>query len=389
MKRSKNTLEDREIVNAIDELDSSTQNEHYNTLFKRWRRSKDNPYAFRFEMNKKESVYIDGRGFVNKSAAEAEHTALSSIMNVVGIAMLMWIVSEKFFSKAMVFVLSLLGVNVHTTLYDSALYGGTTEIVAALIAINLVTILTPTIYMHRKFGMPGAVETMRTMNDQRGLLSAIAMTFIVCTVTSIPSAYTSDTREIYSFFRSVNADVSVWTQKDFIVYVVFDIIVVSVLSEILFRGAVFGALRQFGDVFAICVTSLVAGLLTQDFSEMPVMILISAVAGWGMLASGTIFTAFSVHIIYKLYQLAMAMIEDDSATSMMINRSFFMAILFAVGALILVIQYIVSKHIIRRRLAAYHSDVSVPERLWFTVRTFPFFAVAMICIISAVIRVVY
>lgn len=390
MKKTKHSARDVAIVNVIDELDSSTQNAQYNSAFRKWRKNADNPFAFHFEMNKKESVYIDGRGFVNKSAAEAEHEVLGRIMNVVGIAMLIWIAVDFFAGKALVFLLSVLGVNVHTTLYDSALYGGTAEIVAALIIITSLKIIISGIYVKKRLAMPRGVSVMRTMNDHRGLFTAIALTMMICAVVSIPKIYTSDAKEVYSFFRSVNTDVSVWTQTDFITYVIFDVIVVSLLSELFFRGSMFGALRQFGDVFAICVTSIVAGLLTQDLREMPVMILISAAAGWGMLASGTMFTAVAVHIIYKLYQLALAVIEEDTSSRMIYHRSFFVAIVFTVGVLILLTQYARSgKRLIRSRLAVYHSDVGVPSRLLYAVRTFPFAAVVLICLLSSLIRILY
>ena len=390
MKKSSDTIEKNEtIINVIDQLDSSTQSEHYNSLFRKWRKDKKNQYAFRFEMNRKESVFVDGRGFISSSAAAAERETLSRIMNVIGIAMLFWIVIESLFSKGLVFLLSLTGFDVHTTIYDSALYGGTTEIVSALIIITIIKLAVPIVYMRKRFAMPVDVEFMRTMNDPRGLISAIAMTLIICTVMSIPSAFSNDAKEVYSFFRSVDADVSLWTQTDFMTYVLFDVVVVSVFTEMMLHGAVFGALRQFGDAFAICVTALVAGLLTQDFREMLVIMLISAAAGWGMLASGTIFTAFSVHVIYRMYMLALAVIEVDTSIKMVLYRSVFMVSAFVIGTLVLLIQYLARrKPLISSKLAVYHSDVSLSKRLLFIFRTFPFFAVAIICLLNAIMRVV-
>ena len=77
-----------EIIDVINEFDYSTQNESYNKQFIEWRRNKDNPYAYNLVMNSKESVFVDGQGFVNKSAPAVESEVLGNVLYVIGIALL-------------------------------------------------------------------------------------------------------------------------------------------------------------------------------------------------------------------------------------------------------------------------------------------------------------
>ena len=96
------------------------------------------------------------------------------------------------------------------------------------------------------------------------------------------------------------------------VYAIFDIVIISIMSELLFRGAIFSALRQFGDIFAIIITSCASALLVQDFRELPAALMISAVAAVGMLRTGSVLTAIFVQMIYKMYRLALVLLEADS-----------------------------------------------------------------------------
>ena len=376
----------KSIINVIDEFDYSTQNDSYNERFKKWRRKKENRYAFSFEANKKETVFVDGKGFIAHSAEEAEKEALSHIFYAVGIGILLWVLSENIFGKLGISVFTWLGFDIHNNFFSSALYGGSVEIVTALIAVSVLKIAIPGVVLHFMFRLPKRVEFMSRLNNSFALVGAIAAALIICVGTSLPSAYSSESKEIYDYFRSIDADVSVWDQSEFVIYTLFDVIVMSILTEMLFRGAMFAVLRQFGDPFAMIVTSLTAGLLTQDFRAMPSVMLISLIASYGMLSSGTIFTAVSVSIVYKMYSLALLLIETDRTEKMPLTRNIFMMIVLLAGIIGLGIYWFASVRKKKTVLARYRSEVSPMKRYVFIGKTFPYTAVLLFCLVCASIR---
>ncbi|MDE6092274.1 MAG: CPBP family intramembrane metalloprotease [Ruminococcus sp.] len=229
---------------------------------------------------------------------------------------------------------------------------------------------------------------MSTMNHPSELIGAIALALAVCTVTNIPDAYSSSAKEIYSYFKSINTDISVWGQTEYVIYTIFDVIIVSVSSEILFRGAVFSALRQFGDAFAIIVTAVMASLLTQNVQEMLTVFLISLIASAGMLKSGSIFTAFAVNTVYKMYQLSIVIIEMNNSENMFLIRNLIMTAVFIVSSFTAILIHM-KNHRNRHYFAEYHSDISMKERLIFSFKSFPFAAVAFVCLIAAIIKIAY
>lgn len=376
------------IINVIDEFDYSTQNDAYNENFRKWRRKKDNPYAYSFEKIHNESVYVDGRGFIEKSAVETEKNVLGKIFHQIGLAMLIWIVFDDVICRIIVFLLDLCGVNIHTNFFSSMIYGGNVEIAAVLIVSALIKMTVPLIFLHFVFKLPRRAEIMQKMSDPKALIGAIAMTFIVCTAVSIPTAYSSETKEFYEIFTGLDADVSVWTQKEFVVYTIFHIIILPVISEFFFRGAMFNVLRQFGDLFAVIMTSLIAGLLTQDLRSMFAVILISLVASFGMLGSGTIFTAIAVNIVYKMYDLTLIIIENDHTSKMPLSRNIFMILTLLAGVVMLEVYRRSASRNKKKKIAKYDSELPKGMRILHSAKTFPFSAVVLLCLLSASIKAV-
>lgn len=376
------------IIDVIDEFDYSTQNESYNKRFIEWRRNKDNPYAYNLVMNSKESVFVDGQGFVNKSAPAVESEVLGNILYIIGIALLAITVIENVLGGFVVQILSMLGVNIHNSFINSTIYGGCVEIVVFLISITLVKLLVPLTIVKLRFRMPVRLKYHGQLNHPAELIGAIAASLLISAVLSIPSAYTDEARELYTFFKAYNADVSVWGQGEFLVYTIFDVIVVSVVAEALFRGEMFNALRQFGDVYAVIVTSVVSGVIVQDISELPGAIIISAVAAVGMLRSGTIFTAISVRIVYKMYLLAITIIEMNTSEDMFLTRNFFILATFLISVAVSGLIYFRNGRNKRKAFAAGNTYLPLTKKLALACRTVPLASAVIICLLASVLSAV-
>lgn len=377
-----------EIVDVVEEFDYDTQCEQYNRFFKNWRKNKQNPFAFNFEMNKKESVYIEGRGFKVPSVADAESDVIGSIMNVFGIAMLMWIFIDNILGKVIIEILDKLGVNIHCNFLSTDLYGGEKERVIAIVGISIMKVIIPAVYLIAKLKIPKPVRFMNVMNHPEELIRSIAMALAVGTVTSLPKIYTDKgSQQIYSYFMKLDTDISTWGQAEFLIYIIYDTIVISILLGIFYNGAVFAALRQFGDGFAIGVTAFVAGILSQDIAEMPAAIFITIIASCGMLRSGSIYTAFFVRIAYKLYVFAIAIIEANDSSTTYLDKNFFMLAVFVISGLIVGLSQILIPK--RTFYADYVSEVPHNKRVRFAIRAYPFPAVALVCILAMILKQVF
>lgn len=379
---------EKNIINVVEQFDYSTQDDSYNQSFIKWRKNKDNPYAFNFKMDRRESVFVEGKGFESKSLPTAERNCVIKIMNVAGIAMLIWIVIDNIIGKAVISLFDFLGFDIHSSFFSTGVYGGDVEIVTSLILIGLMKVLIPAWYVHKKLKMPSKAEYLTKLRHSSDMIGSLCMAMAASAVTSLPNIYTNKTRLLYNYFRDIDADTSVWSQEQFIIYAIFDIVVLSVLSELFFRGAIFGALRQFGDVFALVITSVMSALLVQDVREFPAALLMSAIAAAGMLRSGSILTAIYVQIIFKLYRLALILLESTSTDTIYLHRNIFILAVFIIGALGFGTVYLLSKKKNRHRIASYKSEISMWERLVIAFRSYPVPAVVGVCVMAALIKLI-
>ena len=379
---------EKNIINVVEQFDYSTQDDSYNQSFIKWRKNKDNPYAFNFKMDRRESVFVDGKGFESKSLPTAERNCVIKIMNVAGIAMLMWIVIDNIIGKAVISLFSFLGFDIHTSFFSTGFYGGDVEIVTSLILIGLMKVLIPACYVHKKLKMPPKAEYMTKLRHSADMIGSLCMAMAASAVTSLPNIYTNRTRQLFNYFREIDADASAWDQKQFIIYAIFDIVIVSIMSELFFRGGIFGALRQFGDIFALVITSVMSALLVQDVREFPAALLMSAIAAAGMLRSGSILTAIYVQIIFKLYRMALILLESTSTDTVFLKRNFFILAIFIIGIAGVIFIYLLNKKKNRHRIADYKSEVTMRQRLVIAFRSYPVPAVVGVCVMAALIKLI-
>lgn len=378
---------ERQIIDVVEEYDYDTQYEQYNRYYKNWRKNKQNPFAFNFEMNKRESVYIEGKGFKVPSLLDAESEIINHIMHVVGIAMLMWIFIDSIIGKAAIQILGHFGINIHADFLSDGIHGGPKEIVIFFIAVSFLKVVVPSVYMKKVFDVPKEVRFMNVLNHPADLIRAISLSLAASVVTTLPNIYNSTNQQLYNYFANLDTDVSVWGQTEFIVYTIYDIIILSIITELFFHSALFAPLRQFGDFFAIGVTAVIAGLLSQDVSELPATILITLIAGSGMIRSGSIYTAFFVRIVYKMYRLAVVIIETDTSASMDLDRNLFMLVIFVLSiGTILFIRLINGK---RECYSRYYSEIPESKRIRAAVKAYPFPVVACLCILSLILKQVF
>ncbi|HEZ7985574.1 MAG TPA: CPBP family intramembrane glutamic endopeptidase [Ruminococcus sp.] len=377
-------------IDVINEFDFSTQNDSYNEKYVNWRKNKKNPFAFNYSKNPKESIFNDSRGFETTTFADAEKRAVTNIMHIIGISMLIAIVIDTIISKFLVLIFNALGLNINVNIFGSGYYGGSTEIVGMIVLISVLKLLVPAIYIHTRLKLPFRVEFMSNVKSSTEIVNAIAITLMVCTVACLPAAYSNDVQDIYAFFMSDGTDdVSFWGQSDFIFYLIFNILVIPIVSELFFRGAIFAALRQFGDVFATIVTAVTACLLTRDFTEMPAAILISVVASLGMLRSGTIITAFFVRIIYRMYSFAIIILSGSNSFKALVHRNTFMLVTFIVGAVTFILIYLAGRSKEKHHIALYKSHTSTLRRYSAAAKAFPYSVMAIICIFEAAFRFLF
>jgi len=107
---------------------------------------------------------------------------------------------------------------------------------------------------------------------------------------------TSTASQIFNFF---NYEVSYPESPEgvfgFLLCMISTVAVPALVEEFACRGILLGALRKFGDGFAIITTSILFGIMHGNFEQMPFAFLVGLALGFATVKSGSIWVAVAIH----------------------------------------------------------------------------------------------
>jgi len=376
-----------ENTDVIENFDYSGQSDEYVKIYKKWRKNPDNPYSYNYSSRKNEITFNDSMGFLNIRPEEKEQEVLMKLLYTFGAVLILYLFTEYVISTVLVAVLDKTGVNIHNSFLNYSVYGGQKEVMSVMIFITLMKFCIPTLILHKKLKMPLKAALPCRLQSTKNLFFCISLSIIASVMTSIPRTYSDYTREYFRFFNGYSNEISLMNQSELIIYMFFDIVIVSIINEILFRGAVFQALRQFGDLYAVIVTSSISALLTHDISSIPAAFAVSAVAAISILRSGTMFTAIAVQIINKIYLFSLTIIElSVSDSDMMIKRGYFMIICFLISLVIALILWgtMNREFILKRNLSTF---LTSRKKISITIFNLPTFTVIFLCLMIIITNI--
>ncbi len=167
-----------------------------------------------------------------------------------------------------------------------------------------------------------------------------------------------------------------------------NLIVIAVLpalvEEMIFRGYVLRALRPYGDVFAVMISSLLFGLMHGNILQMPFAFIVGLVIGWLYVKTDNIWLAVAVHFcnnaVSVLLEYLTFSMTDEKAGYFIMRIIFLLLVLGFVSLIVLIVRY---RDVIFRR----SEDVSVlytGQRLG-ALLTAPVFMIALVGFIAVMI----
>lgn len=366
------------LIDVTENFDYSGQSPEYISAYKKWRKNPDNPFAFNYIKNKNEITFSESEGFVKTIPEEKEREVLSKILYIFGTVLIVSLFIQFVFAKILIAFLDYIGINIHNSFLNYSIYGGQKEIMSVMIAVTFLKFCLPMFIIKKTLKMPVKASLPCKLQSSKNLFFCIALSMIVSVLTSISRAYSDTTKEYFNFFNCYSNEFSLINQTVLVIYMFLDIIAVSIMSEFLFHGAVFQALRQFGDLYAVLVCALFSALMSNDIASMPSVFAVSFVAGISVLRSGTVFTAVAVQITNKIYLFALTIIEL-SFSDMNLKRGYFMVFCFLISTVIASIIWntMDKEYALKKNLSTF---LTAKQKFTLIFSTLPTFTVIFLCI---------
>ncbi|MCR5718549.1 MAG: CPBP family intramembrane metalloprotease [Oscillospiraceae bacterium] len=330
---------DEKLLDVAEEFTALNQTDSYQTAYRHWRKREKNPYAFSFIKNPKESAFSENQAVVSSTPAQAEQSALRNLGILFGTAFLCYLLIENLLDKILVQAARMIGVQIETMYWgETHYYGDDLTVFLFSAALQILKLLIPILMIGLALQMPIWIAVPLPVKHTRQMLNSISLMMLLSV--GLGSSMTSRSSELEKYriiSDAVGAD-DHWL----ILYIVFTVFIVPLFWELLFHGAMFQSLRQFGDTFAVIAVTSMATLLTHNLQDAVRLGLVTLSISFFMVRTGSFLTAVILRIIHEIYMFALFQIENYE---MLFTLRWWIVILFPclIGLLTIIVLTISEK----------------------------------------------
>ncbi|WP_124101033.1 type II CAAX endopeptidase family protein [Ruminococcus sp. Marseille-P6503] len=301
--------DDDYMIDVAKEHEYQNQNEEYSTAFLKWRSDKKNPYGYKFVHDTREHTYVDGEGYVEKKPAQAEKKALLKCCLLLGITMLFMLAVDL---GSVLTVKYYFGLNDGVGVYYSELYDYKpirADAVLFTAVCSLLKYIVPIVVFKGLSRLPAKVMLPVAKGSFKIGAFGVLLMLVVMAIGRIGNFLLAGLFGLVKIDSLYYDYIYTDNQTVMLIFFVTQFILVPLLIEILFRGLILQTFRQFGDLFAILITSFVSCLCYYSLSQIGYIFCASLVVGLFTVRSGSIYTAFAMRISGRVVTFIMTYIS--------------------------------------------------------------------------------
>ena len=322
---TKPQLQETKRIDVAEDFIYSSRNPKYNEQYRSWRKSTDSPYLFRFVQDPREHAYMDGTGFASTTASATEQRTLRRVGEVIGFALLLLMLVQLGGGSLMVWVLQMLGMDIRLDFLTLSMKGSQWLVIAVRVLVRLLQYGGALVIANRFFRIPTKIRipfTFRAFPEAIGAVGCAMLCAAVCCTLDHFSGHGAESAQQLFSYKNATA---------LMVYGIFDMLVVSLLHELLMRGTLLPMLRQFGDSFAVCTVAAMGFLFPNTTPWRVGMFLIGLASGYFLVKGGSFLNCAMMHTIYHaLIYARLILVYHDGAIATPLQ---YILILAAMGAL--------------------------------------------------------
>ncbi|MCQ2417125.1 MAG: hypothetical protein MJ071_04860 [Oscillospiraceae bacterium] len=276
-------------IDVIEDFVCNSDNASYNRAYRLWRRHTKNAYIYRYNGNVDEKVYVEGGPQDKHNIYQAETQALASSGFLIGAALLLYLLIALVGSSVLVGVLRLFHVDITMYYPLFSMSGGSSAVCVLRIVLDILKYCLPAFMLiggcgfSRRVVMPVRIGKIPEIIGTTGAGMVIAGLRVMM-------------EETAEYLQQTDMNENTAGQ---LVYAVFDILIVSVLSEVFLHGCILTLLRQFGDGFAIALTGTIAFLLPDTaLSGRICAMFIGLAGGYILIRNGSLPKCVFLRMVY-------------------------------------------------------------------------------------------
>lgn len=292
----------QKVIDVVEDFSCPYQTASYQESFRSWRRQKKNPYAFRFTKNPKEASFSENQAAVGLSPAQTEQNILNRMGKLIGCALICYLMIENILDKAAVFLMQLLHLHIELVFSgESRLYGDEKLVFWVTFSVQFLKYLIPALFLQFMLKLPLQVSLPLKIRKPQKLISGISLVMLLSAGMGMLSAPLSAELDKYRLITITDSS----EISQVIIYILMTIFVLPVITEFLFHGCMFHSLRQFGDMFAVIATAVVAAALTHNIFDAIRIGLIHLTISYYLIHTGSFWSAVCLRIVHEIYMFVL------------------------------------------------------------------------------------
>lgn len=374
-------------VDVVAESNYGTTSEAYNKAFRTWRSSEKNEYAFRCRKRTKEAVYVEGKGYHEPDPAAEERRAIMQINMVIGMALFAFLLIENLLTALLMGAAQVIGLDVGYCYSDGTVYGNQTAVLAILMLKTILKYLVPILIFRLTFRMPRRVAFHLKPDALWEFPATIAVTLIIFAVTNVWMLFSPINFLSNSTLGEAYYTVSYMRPSYQMVYLVFELLTVSICKELFLHGEVLHVLRQFGDWYAIILTAILAVCVSHSWTTILMELTFSIVSGIAVLRSGSLIPSIFCRMLYHVMLFGLFAMEIWPNQTLQAYRPLFLFLVLLVGILLCLLSIRPTRK--SPALLTQKHYLSMKERIYTTMHLGPLGVVFFLCIVLMVIEVIF
>lgn len=283
-------------TDVIENYEYASENPKYNAAFLDWRRQTKAAHIYRYTDYQNESVFVTGNASAPPNAELAERGALMRCGELIGAALLLFLISELVGGSLLIALLRLFHIDIRLDFLLLTMDGSQWARCAVRMIVVILKYLLPSLLIMQSCKIPKQLAMPLRFGALPESLIAIGAGMIISGIYSVLSNAEGVMRaeELFSY-KDMTA---IFT------YGIFQAVIASFLAELFLRGCLFTLLRQFGDPFAILCIAAAAFLAPNTMPDRVSELLLGFACGYLLARSGSILKCVLVRFIFTVLSYA-------------------------------------------------------------------------------------
>lgn len=282
-----------------------------------------------------ECTYVEGLGFADPALGRPQRNAIRIYGNAIGYAVILFLLLQNLAPYAVVWVLRLLYPAIRV--YRGSFLASEENIQLIQFLSSIVCYLLPVVLLRRVLGLSAAAAfPARRLSAE----TALPLAGIVLGSSAIGSTVSLLLSSLLSLFRLYPSGPQLSTPhslRAFLGMALTTAVLPAVFEELLFRGVILQSLRRFGDLFALCVSSVIFSLLHRNLVQLPNALLTGMVLGYIVLRTRSVWASIFCHFVNNLFPVILQTLSpylSDGAFNLLFLGLNFLYVLLGLGGLV-------------------------------------------------------